>query len=183
CTTIGSRVSQYSGAESTVSPSTCSENASVSRVESKMGNCHHAWVSGTCVAFQYMRPAVNTGSPLSGATVVHRPAITSRPMSADSPAYTNALTAHGIHDGTRTIPPPIDYVCVEHTDRRYTQTGEAYAANDLETMQEARRYAAHVFGLFRPFIGSRVLEVGSGIGTMTRPLADTADLVVGIEPN
>jgi 2-polyprenyl-3-methyl-5-hydroxy-6-metoxy-1,4-benzoquinol methylase len=28
-----------------------------------------------------------------------------------------------------------------------------------------------------------VLEVGSGIGTMTRPLADAADLVVGLEPN
>jgi SAM-dependent methyltransferase len=72
---------------------------------------------------------------------------------------------------------------VEHTDRRYSQTAEAYAANDLETMQEARRYASHLFSLFRPHIGSRVLEVGSGIGTMTRPLADLAQLVVGIEPN
>ncbi len=72
---------------------------------------------------------------------------------------------------------------MEHTDRRYSQTQEEYAANDLETMQEARRYAAHVFSLFRPYIGSRVLEVGSGIGTMSRPLADAAELVVGIEPN
>ncbi len=72
---------------------------------------------------------------------------------------------------------------MEHTDRRYSQTQEAYAASDLETMQEARRYAAHLFSLFRPHIGSRVLEVGSGIGTMSRPLADLAQLVVGIEPN
>src|SRR5687768_9941462 len=50
-------------------------------------------------------------------------------------------------------------------------------------MQEARRYGAHLFELFRPHIGSRVLEVGSGIATMSRPLADMADLVVGIEPN
>lgn len=72
---------------------------------------------------------------------------------------------------------------MEHTDRRYSQTREQYAANDLETMQEARRYGAHVFNLFRPHIGSRVLEVGSGIGTMSRPIADIAEHVVGIEPN
>jgi 2-polyprenyl-3-methyl-5-hydroxy-6-metoxy-1,4-benzoquinol methylase len=72
---------------------------------------------------------------------------------------------------------------VKHTDRRHSQTQEQYAANDLETMQEARRYGAHVFSLFRSHIGSRVLEVGSGIGTMSRPLAEMADLVVGIEPN
>ena len=72
---------------------------------------------------------------------------------------------------------------MEHTDRRYSQTQEQYAANDLETMQEARRYGAHLLNLFRPYVGSRVLEVGSGIGTMSRPLADMADMVVGIEPN
>jgi 2-polyprenyl-3-methyl-5-hydroxy-6-metoxy-1,4-benzoquinol methylase len=70
-----------------------------------------------------------------------------------------------------------------HTDRRYSQTHEHYAAHDLETMREARRYAAHIFGLFRPYVGSRVLEVGSGIGTMSRQLVDVASLVVGIEPN
>ena len=70
-----------------------------------------------------------------------------------------------------------------HIDRRHTQTQERYAADDLETMQEARRYSAHVFDLFRRHIGKRVLEVGSGIGTMSRPLAAVADLVVGLEPN
>jgi cyclopropane fatty-acyl-phospholipid synthase-like methyltransferase len=72
---------------------------------------------------------------------------------------------------------------VSHTDRRYSQTQDRYAADDLETMQEARRYADHVFGMVRPFIGSRVLEVGSGIGTMTSRLVDVAEMVVGIEPN
>ena len=70
-----------------------------------------------------------------------------------------------------------------HTDRRYSQTQDRYAADDLETMQEARRYTDHVFRLVRPFLGSRVLEVGSGIGTMTRRLVDVAEMVVGIEPN
>ena len=70
-----------------------------------------------------------------------------------------------------------------HVDRRYTQTQERYPADDLEKMQEARRYSAHLFNLFREHIGKRVLEVGSGIGTMTRPLVDVADVVVGLEPN
>jgi len=72
---------------------------------------------------------------------------------------------------------------VSYTDRRQTQTAEQYAADDLETMQEARRYSAHLFNLFRDHVGKRVLEVGSGIGTMSRPLAEAADLVVGLEPN
>jgi len=72
---------------------------------------------------------------------------------------------------------------VEHVDRRFTQTQERYAASDLETMQQARRYAAHVFGLFRPHIGSRVLEIGCGIGTMTEALLNVAERVVAIEPN
>ncbi|HKE82146.1 MAG TPA: class I SAM-dependent methyltransferase [Vicinamibacterales bacterium] len=71
----------------------------------------------------------------------------------------------------------------KHIDRRHTQTQEQYAADDLETMQAARRYGAHLFDLFRSFVGRRVLEVGSGIGTMSRPLADAADMVIGIEPN
>ena len=64
---------------------------------------------------------------------------------------------------------------VSPTDRRYSQTQDRYAADDLETMQEARRYTDHVFGLVRGFLGSRVLEVGSGIGTMTSRLVDVAD--------
>jgi ubiquinone/menaquinone biosynthesis C-methylase UbiE len=72
---------------------------------------------------------------------------------------------------------------VNHTDRRLNQTQDRYAADDLETMKEARRYSAHVFNLFRPHIGRRVLEVGCGIGTMTAPLLEIADSVVGLEPN
>jgi 2-polyprenyl-3-methyl-5-hydroxy-6-metoxy-1,4-benzoquinol methylase len=72
---------------------------------------------------------------------------------------------------------------VEHIDRRFNQTQDRYAAEDLETIEEAKRYSAHVFDLFRPFIGKRVLEVGCGIGTMSRKLADIVDEIVGIEPN
>ena len=72
---------------------------------------------------------------------------------------------------------------MDYTDRRLTQTAEQYAADDLETMREAKRYAAHLFQFFAPHVGRRVLEVGCGIGTMSRRLADVADVVVGIEPN
>jgi SAM-dependent methyltransferase len=72
---------------------------------------------------------------------------------------------------------------MQHTDRRFNQTTDRYAAEDLETIQEARRYGEHVFSLFRPYIGRRVLEVGCGIGTMSRKLAEVVDLIVGIEPN
>lgn len=72
---------------------------------------------------------------------------------------------------------------VGYVDRRQTQTQEQYAADDLETMQGATRYAAHLFGLFEPYIGKRVLEVGCGIGTMSERLTQVADEVLGIEPN
>jgi SAM-dependent methyltransferase len=72
---------------------------------------------------------------------------------------------------------------MEYTDRRFSQTADRYAADDLETMQGAPRYGAHLFDLFRAHVGRRVLEVGCGIGTMTKRLAERADLVVGIEPN
>lgn len=70
-----------------------------------------------------------------------------------------------------------------YIDRRHTQTTDHYAVLDLETVQAARRYAEHVFRLFRPYIGRRVFEVGSGIGTMSKRLVGVADVVVGIEPN
>jgi SAM-dependent methyltransferase len=70
-----------------------------------------------------------------------------------------------------------------HTDRRFNQTQDLYAVRDLETMQEAPGYAAHLFNLVREHLGSRVLEVGTGIGTMTQRLVETAELVIGIEPN
>ena len=70
-----------------------------------------------------------------------------------------------------------------NVDHRFTQTQKRYAADDLETMSEARRYQAHIFNLLRPHIGSRVLEVGCGIGTMSRRIVEVAERLVCIEPN
>jgi len=50
-------------------------------------------------------------------------------------------------------------------------------------MKLARRYQRWIFSLLEPYIGSRVFEVGSGIGTMTQSLLERAELVFGIEPN
>lgn len=72
---------------------------------------------------------------------------------------------------------------LEHVDRRFTQTQHDYAANDLEVIEAARRYADHIVRLFQPFLGRRILEIGAGIGTMSRRLVAAADLVVGVEPN
>ena len=70
-----------------------------------------------------------------------------------------------------------------NVDHRFTQTQKQYAADDLETMSEAKRYQAHVFELLRPHIGSAVLEVGCGIGTTSVRLAEMAERLVCIEPN
>ncbi len=70
-----------------------------------------------------------------------------------------------------------------NVDHRFTQTQKQYAADDLETMSEAKRYQAHVFELLRPHIGSSVLEVGCGIGTTSLRLAEIAERLVCIEPN
>ncbi len=70
-----------------------------------------------------------------------------------------------------------------HIDRRYIQTQVGFATDDLHTMRAARRYQSHIFSLLRPYMGSRILEVGCGIGTTTRALVEIAERVVGIEPN
>ena len=72
-----------------------------------------------------------------------------------------------------------------NVDHRFTQTQKQYAADDLETMSEAVRYQRHVFGLVRPQLGTQVLEVGCGIGTMSRQILETnqALRLVCIEPN
>ena len=70
-----------------------------------------------------------------------------------------------------------------NVDHRFTQTQNQYAADDLETMSEAKRYQDHVFGLLRPHVGASVLEVGCGIGTFSLRLAQIADRLLCIEPN
>jgi 2-polyprenyl-3-methyl-5-hydroxy-6-metoxy-1,4-benzoquinol methylase len=53
----------------------------------------------------------------------------------------------------------------------------------LQRMKKLRRYNQWIFFQFRPFLGKRVLEIGSGIGNITKFLLDR-DLVIGtdVEP-
>ena len=68
-------------------------------------------------------------------------------------------------------------------DRRHTQLGDSFVAEDLRQMQLATRYTDWLHALVRPHMGRRILEVGCGIGTMTTRLLQHADRVFGIEPN
>src|SRR5512133_2633383 len=69
------------------------------------------------------------------------------------------------------------------TDRRFDQIGDAFVADDLRQMQLARRSNDWLAGLVLPYVGSRVLEVGAGIGNMTCALLERAAYVCALEPN
>ena len=49
-------------------------------------------------------------------------------------------------------------------------------------MAEARNYNDWLFRRARPFLGSRVLDFGAGVGTFTGLIAQNAD-VVAVEPD
>jgi len=53
----------------------------------------------------------------------------------------------------------------------------------LERMAEADGYNAWLLERARPYLGSRVLDVGAGIGTFTELLAESVDQVVALEPD
>lgn len=67
--------------------------------------------------------------------------------------------------------------------RRPTEKREGIVFRNLQQMKMARRYQRWIVSLLQPHIGSRVLEVGCGIGTVTEALLERADLVFGVERN
>jgi SAM-dependent methyltransferase len=62
-------------------------------------------------------------------------------------------------------------------NRQRTQLSDDFAAIDLQQMQQARRYTDWIAGQIRPHCGRRVLEVGAGIGNITRRLLGHAEYV------
>jgi SAM-dependent methyltransferase len=68
-------------------------------------------------------------------------------------------------------------------NRQRTQLSDDFAAIDLQQMQQARRYTDWIAGQIRPHCGRRVLEVGAGIGNITRRLLGHAEYVCALEPN
>lgn len=73
---------------------------------------------------------------------------------------------------------------MQHSSPGPVPTGQATAApalgRTLEALEAARRYAAWLFSMAEPHLGSRVLEVGSGTGTLTQWLG-TKERVAAVE--
>lgn len=70
-----------------------------------------------------------------------------------------------------------------NTNRQENQTSDPFVLDDLRQMEFARRYNAWLFSLVRPHLGRRVLEIGPGIGNISRLVLPDAELLVGMEPN
>ena len=68
-------------------------------------------------------------------------------------------------------------------DRRYLQVEEPFIAEDLRQMKFAKNYNYWLFSLLQPFLGNRILEIGPGIGNLTKHFIEYAEYIEGIEPN
>lgn len=68
-------------------------------------------------------------------------------------------------------------------DRRDTQTNSSFIESDLLQMQLAPNYTRWMLSLIGRHLGKRILEVGSGVGTLTGDLLKRAELVCALEPN
>jgi SAM-dependent methyltransferase len=53
--------------------------------------------------------------------------------------------------------------------------------NTLERLESAPHYNAWLGAKLRPFLGRRVLEVGAGIGTLTKQIAEGRECVIALE--
>ena len=71
----------------------------------------------------------------------------------------------------------------DQNDRRYLQTLDPFIMVDCCQMENAPNYNKWLYELVKPFIGNRVLEIGSGTGTMSRKVIEDVELLVGLEPN
>lgn len=58
-----------------------------------------------------------------------------------------------------------------------------FVRSDLEQMSRAPRYIEYQYQQVRPYLGRRVLEVGTGIGNITERILPRVELLVGLEPN
>lgn len=68
--------------------------------------------------------------------------------------------------------------------REATTTAFEYFGRDLESMFFARNYYDWMLGVFAPFVGSRILEVGAGTGTFTDELLKLEpQMLAAVEPS
>ena len=68
-------------------------------------------------------------------------------------------------------------------DRRNSQTESSFIESDLLQMQLAPNYNQWVHSLINRYLGKRILEIGSGIGSLTVRLLEQGKMVCALEPN
>jgi 2-polyprenyl-3-methyl-5-hydroxy-6-metoxy-1,4-benzoquinol methylase len=71
----------------------------------------------------------------------------------------------------------------DNSDRRYLQIEDPFIMDDLRQMENAQNYNKWLYSLVKPYLGKRVLEIGPGIGNISRQLMENVDTLVGVEPN
>jgi SAM-dependent methyltransferase len=68
-------------------------------------------------------------------------------------------------------------------DRKHLQTNDPFIAEDLRQLRFAGNYNTWLFSLLQPYLGKRILEIGPGIGNLTKHFIIDAEYIEGIEPN
>ena len=69
------------------------------------------------------------------------------------------------------------------TDRRLTQTKDEFIAEDLEQMLSAINYNDWIYSMIEPYFGKNIIEIGAGIGTVTRKIIQKNIRITAVEPN
>ena len=86
----------------------------------------------------------------------------------------------GLEDARGTGP---DWSFLEQRIGSQGQTNDRFISEDLRQMLLAPRYNEWLFSLIKPFLGTRVMEIGCGIGAVTGKILGAVDFLVGVEPN
>jgi len=58
-----------------------------------------------------------------------------------------------------------------------------YEGHDLEVLADLPNYYNWIIQIFRPWIKGRTMEIGAGIGTITRQIIDDTDELILVEPS
>jgi SAM-dependent methyltransferase len=131
------------------------------------------------IQMAFVADAVARGCRVGEAPIIYRPA-----AGSVAPVKVKDMTSFGrylpeLRGQTRET----RRVRLSPQGRQFTHTAFG-AASDLERLGTADRFFGWVLHEFQPYLKGRVLEVGAGLGTITRKLveADPAVTVVALEP-
>ena len=120
-------------------------------------------------------------------------------FAASIPAHSSEATSAGFRGGLKQLQPRVREITRQHAAdqtewaKRFPgfggqapAAGSTYAGSqELHSLSRSVRFHRWMAEMLRPAMGVRVLEVGAGIGTMTRALAETypTSAIVSIEPD